>query len=89
MTCEPRTLVLYHTEGCHLCEQAEALLQPFALARGWRLERVADLQAVFAAIVCVRVKVKEGIEVRATLPNEQTEKQADSPNSDPDPARHG
>lgn len=40
MTSEPHTLLLYHTEGCHLCEQAEALLRPFAQARGWRLERV-------------------------------------------------
>lgn len=50
MTSELRTLVLYHTEGCHLCEQAEALLQPFALARGWRVERVdiAAEEALFA-----------------------------------------
>jgi hypothetical protein len=56
MTCEPRTLVLYHTEGCHLCEQAEALLLPFAQARGWRLERV-DIATEDALIARYGVRI--------------------------------
>lgn len=32
-----RALVLYHTMGCHLCELAEALAVPVAVARGCTL----------------------------------------------------
>jgi hypothetical protein len=32
-----RTLVLYHTAGCHLCELAQALVAPIAAARGCSL----------------------------------------------------
>jgi len=32
--------ILYHTAGCHLCELAEAVVAPIALARGWSLSRV-------------------------------------------------
>jgi len=31
---------LLHTLGCHLCEQAEALLAPLARERGWRLVQI-------------------------------------------------
>lgn len=33
-------LTLYHTLGCHLCELADALVAPLALAAGVYLERV-------------------------------------------------
>lgn len=33
-----REFVLFHTEGCHLCEQAEMLLAPLAEAADWIVE---------------------------------------------------
>ena len=42
MTSEARVLLLYHTAGCHLCEQAEALAAPLTVERGW----VFDAQMV-------------------------------------------
>jgi len=33
-----RTLLLYHTLGCHLCESAEQLVAPLAAERGWQVE---------------------------------------------------
>lgn len=39
MTSEPER-ILYHTAGCHLCELAEAVIEPLARARGWRVSRV-------------------------------------------------
>lgn len=43
-------LLLYGTSGCHLCEQARALVAPLAEAFGWRLEEVdiADDEQLFA-----------------------------------------
>lgn len=38
MTSETRTLVLYHTLGCHLCEQAEQIAAPLARDHGWLLQ---------------------------------------------------
>lgn len=35
----PRSLVLYGTLGCHLCELAEQLLMPY-VAAGWAVELV-------------------------------------------------
>jgi hypothetical protein len=35
---EPTTLILYGTLGCHLCEQAEWLLQPLLQSTTWRLQ---------------------------------------------------
>ena len=37
-------LTLYHTLGCHLCEQAEALIDPVLSARSlsWELVDIAD-----------------------------------------------
>ncbi len=37
-------LQFYHTGGCHLCEQAEALVLPLMEQRGWVLQRfdIAD-----------------------------------------------
>lgn len=40
MTSDSRDFRLYHTEGCHLCELAEALLAPLAARRGWRIGRI-------------------------------------------------
>lgn len=34
-----RELQLYHTAGCHLCEQAEALVLPLMEQQGWVLQR--------------------------------------------------
>ena len=34
------TLVLYHTSGCHLCEQALALVAPLAARHGRVLQQV-------------------------------------------------
>ncbi|WP_232819311.1 glutaredoxin family protein [Saccharospirillum mangrovi] len=42
-TSEPR-LTLYSTAGCHLCEQAEALLQ--ALALRWEVVDIASSDAL-------------------------------------------
>ncbi len=41
-------LLLYHTAGCHLCEQAEALAAPLTVERGWVLRRIdiADDEAL-------------------------------------------
>ena len=39
-----RELVLYHTAGCHLCELAEAIALPLAVAAGVRL-RLLDIAA--------------------------------------------
>lgn len=35
----PRSLILYGTLGCHLCELAEQLLLPY-VAAGWQVELV-------------------------------------------------
>jgi len=35
-----RSFILYGTSGCHLCEQAEALLAPLLSRRGWDLREV-------------------------------------------------
>ncbi|WP_428240949.1 glutaredoxin family protein [Gynuella sp.] len=34
------TLFLYTTEGCHLCEEAEKILQPLALEFHFKIEKV-------------------------------------------------
>ena len=34
------TWTLYHTEGCHLCEDAEAIVMPLMQAQGLILQRV-------------------------------------------------
>ena len=39
MTSEPDR-ILFHTEGCHLCELAQAILSAVALTRGWRVQLV-------------------------------------------------
>ena len=41
-------LQLYHTAGCHLCEQAEALVLPLMEQQGWVLQRtdIADDEAL-------------------------------------------
>jgi Glutaredoxin-like domain (DUF836) len=40
MTCDSprRVAVLYHTQGCHLCEIALELVAPLAAERGWLCE---------------------------------------------------
>lgn len=35
-----KQLILYSTLGCHLCEQAKALMWPSLTAAGYRLEEV-------------------------------------------------
>jgi hypothetical protein len=44
-----KTLILYGTLGCHLCEQAAALIAPL-LAKDWLLEEVdiSDSEALMA-----------------------------------------
>ncbi len=49
-------LLLYHTEGCHLCEQAEAMLQQLGLQH--RCVDIADDDAL-AAIFGIRIPVLE------------------------------
>lgn len=39
------TLTLYTTAGCHLCEQAEALIRPQLAAERWRLHSVDIAQS--------------------------------------------
>ncbi|MEX1033314.1 MAG: glutaredoxin family protein [Cellvibrionaceae bacterium] len=45
-----KTLVLYSTLGCHLCEQAKALMWPIMTAAGYALEEVdiADSEELLA-----------------------------------------
>ena len=45
-----RELVLYHTTGCHLCELAEAIVRPLAVAAEVRVQLVdiADSEALMA-----------------------------------------
>ena len=35
-----RTLILYSTLGCHLCEEAKALLMPLLVRSRWQLQEV-------------------------------------------------
>lgn len=35
-----RTLILYTTAGCHLCEQAKAMVWPELNRLGWQLQEV-------------------------------------------------
>ena len=35
-----RSVILYTTLGCHLCEQAKALINPLLTEGGWRLEEI-------------------------------------------------
>lgn len=35
-----RTLILYTTAGCHLCEQARDMVLPELSERGWQLQEV-------------------------------------------------
>lgn len=37
---DPASLILFHTAGCHLCELADEIATPLALAAGVHLERV-------------------------------------------------
>ena len=48
MTSEACVLQLFHTAGCHLCEQAEALVLPLMEQQGWVLQRtdIADDEAL-------------------------------------------
>lgn len=48
MISEAGVLLLYHTAGCHLCEQAEALAAPLAAQHDWVLQRldIADDEAL-------------------------------------------
>lgn len=39
------TLTLYTTAGCHLCEQAEALIWPHLSSDEWRLQAVDIAQS--------------------------------------------
>lgn len=41
-------LTLYSTWGCHLCEQAEALLQQAGLAEQLQVRDIVDDEALFA-----------------------------------------
>ena len=34
------SVILYTTLGCHLCEQAKALVDPLITERGWQLQEV-------------------------------------------------
>lgn len=45
-----RSVILYHTAGCHLCELAEAMLKPLAISRDIAVTSVdiADDEALFA-----------------------------------------
>lgn len=40
-----RTLTLYTTSGCHLCEQAKDMMWPELSRRGWQLEEVDIAEA--------------------------------------------
>ena len=45
MTSEARVLLLYHTAGCHLCEQAEALAA-YIMSLSFAGAKKSDLEAV-------------------------------------------
>ena len=49
------SLILYSTSACHLCEQAEGLLQTLQTARPelrWRTVDIAEDDALFARYGC-------------------------------------
>lgn len=68
-------LTLYHKSGCHLCEQAEELLDPWLASGECGLERVNILEdpALFEEYryripVIVRHDTRQSLEGRVTLP---------------------
>ena len=73
------SLIFYHTAGCHLCEQAEALLQTLQTGRPdlrWSLVDIADDDALFARYGCsipVLKRAQEADPERATPPPEAQE----------------
>lgn len=61
-----KTLTLYGGTGCHLCEQAKALLLPLLAEEGWRLGDVnirgdAELEARYGVRIPV-IRTADGRE---------------------------
>lgn len=59
------TLILYTTLGCHLCEQAKALIEPLLLQHGALLHQVdiadsSELMAKYAIRIPVLAAVAAG-----------------------------
>lgn len=68
MTTQATDFVLYHTLGCHLCEEAEAIVTPLAEALACTVSRcdIADSEALVDAYG-IRIPVLKAIASGAEL----------------------